>query len=636
LASVTDPKNQIVQYTNDLDDKVTAKEYYNVQQPTADVYYDYDDPLGRLTSMEDEMGTSTYEYYPIGSTGGGKLKTVKQPVGSTLATVGYTYDDDGRVVNRSIDGVAETYGYDGTGQLNQVTNSLGTFAYVYDADTANLKEVQYPNGQKADYSYLTSAQSGRLAEISNNTGGQVLSKFDYQYTANGSVTQWIKQLGDTATPVTMAMTYDRTDQLTGFSQGSEGAMYVYDAAGNRTREEKTNQFVNTFDVNNLNQLTDITRNPIPVKGYTNRQAAVTINGNHVSDDGSQGFETTIPVVSGLTTPLTITAVATDGTVKVDRRKVKNTVAYQYDANGNLINDGEKSYTWDAADRLIRVNVLNNVPTTVADTVEFKYNGLGQRVGIAEKHGDTVLNEKSLLWVGDWVREERDSSGLTTKNRFFDRGESKIASGVVTNYYYSLDHLKSVREMTDVNSVVQVKYDYDLWGRQIKLSGDKDATFGYTRFYVCRSVGLDLTWYRAFSTEMGRWLSRDPLDFGPFGGKDSYDPYVFVKNDPTRYIDPLGLKECDCTKESNDSPPLPSNSPECDKYGDTTYMGTSLKCFCKCAGDSPWSQQVRGCLRCEHYQGSSTFAAHMKCYSGAGANAPVVTLGSCYVQCLSFF
>ena len=53
---------------------MTSKEYYNVQQPTGDVYYDYDDPLGRLTSTEDETGTSTYEYYPIGSTGGGKLK----------------------------------------------------------------------------------------------------------------------------------------------------------------------------------------------------------------------------------------------------------------------------------------------------------------------------------------------------------------------------------------------------------------------------------------------------------------------------------------------------------------------------------------------------------------------------------
>jgi RHS repeat-associated protein len=42
------------------------------------------------------------------------------------------------------------------------------------------------------------------------------------------------------------------------------------------------------------------------------------------------------------------------------------------------------------------------------------------------------------------------------------------------------------------------------------AGDLDADFGYTGFFIERAVNLDLTWYRAYDSDKGRWLSRDPL------------------------------------------------------------------------------------------------------------------------------
>jgi RHS repeat-associated protein len=64
-----------------------------------------------------------------------------------------------------------------------------------------------------------------------------------------------------------------------------------------------------------------------------------------------------------------------------------------------------------------------------------------------------------------------------------------------------------------------------------------ADFGYTGFYQERAVGLDLTWYRAYDTEKGRWLSRDPLE----NNKD-INLYEYVRDNPLRWIDPLGLWE----------------------------------------------------------------------------------------------
>lgn len=111
----------------------------------------------------------------------------------------------------------------------------------------------------------------------------------------------------------------------------------------------------------------------------------------------------------------------------------------------------------------------------------------------------------------------------------------------------------------------------------------------------------------------------------------YNLYTFTRNDSIDHIDLLGLSSCPCTS----APSLPANSSACDKYGNEKYPGTeiSLKCFCKSAGDSAWSQQVRGCLACEHDKGTPVGQAHKECYGAAGwGNAPWGTLIGTFVGC----
>jgi YD repeat-containing protein len=50
--------------------------------------------------------------------------------------------------------------------------------------------------------------------------------------------------------------------------------------------------------------------------------------------------------------------------------------YLWDANGNLVNDGNIVYTYDAANRLTAVTVINGGPSSVT---EYAYNGLGDRL-----------------------------------------------------------------------------------------------------------------------------------------------------------------------------------------------------------------------------------------------------------------
>ena len=125
----------------------------------------------------------------------------------------------------------------------------------------------------------------------------------------------------------------------------------------------------------------------------------------------------------------------------------------YDLNGNLTSDGTRTFEWDPLNRLTAV-------TSGTHRSEFTYNGLSQRVKIVEKESGNVTSTKQFVWItGDpQPSEERDASNNVTK-RYYSQG-MQVGS---TNYYYTKDHLGSIRELTDSSGVLQARYNYDPYG-----------------------------------------------------------------------------------------------------------------------------------------------------------------------------
>jgi RHS repeat-associated protein len=144
----------------------------------------------------------------------------------------------------------------------------------------------------------------------------------------------------------------------------------------------------------------------------------------------------------------------------------------------------------------------------------------------------------FVWDGDTMVEERDGSNTVTK-RFFAEGEQRVG-GSIANYYYSRDHLGSIREVTASNGAVGGRYDYDAWGNVITTESKSVlmVDFGYTGHYFHQPSGLNLAMYRAYSPALGRWLSRDPLK----NAEMSQGPnlYAYVGNNAVNLTDPLGL------------------------------------------------------------------------------------------------
>lgn len=147
--------------------------------------------------------------------------------------------------------------------------------------------------------------------------------------------------------------------------------------------------------------------------------------------------------------------------------------------------------------------------------------MGGRAKIVEVVSGSVTSTKQF--VGS---EERNASGAVTR-QLFGRGE--IISG--TAYYFTFDHLGSIKEMSNASGIIQTTYGYDSYGRTTRLSGTVDADVQYAGMYAHAPSGLYLAMYRAYDPSLGIWIKKDPADDASYG---------YVGGNPISRTDPLGL------------------------------------------------------------------------------------------------
>jgi RHS repeat-associated protein len=376
---------------------------------------------------------------------------------------------------------------------------------------------------------ITGNGDQRLQQIQNlKPGGANLSTFSYTYDVVGQIQTWSRQ-NDAAVALTSSFKYDSGGQLLTAAVPSSASMvksytYGYDLAGNRTQEQ-IDSGVTTSVHNNLNQLTGQTPGgQMEFSGTLSEPATLTLGGKPAAVDGSNNWIGRAAVVAGANAiPLTATDASGNATTKTITITVPGGAArtLTYDLNGNEIDNGAGRVTaLDALNRPVKITIGANV-------IEFVYNGFGQRV--QEKLNGTLI--KQWIWDGGaQPAEERDPAGNVTK-RFFGAGEQ--IGGI--NYYFTTDHLGSVREMTDSTGAIRARYEYDPYGRQTKVSGDLESDFGFTGFYRHQASGLNLTLYRAYDPELGRWISRDPI-----AEQGGLNLYAYVANNPLSLVDTFGL------------------------------------------------------------------------------------------------
>jgi RHS repeat-associated protein len=196
----------------------------------------------------------------------------------------------------------------------------------------------------------------------------------------------------------------------------------------------------------------------------------------------------------------------------------NGVTYTFDANGNLLNDGQNSYAYDSANRLISFN----------GTGSFSYNGLGDRLTQNGTHYTLDLNAGLTQVLSD---------GTNT----YIYGLGRIAQTGSTTEYFLTDALGSVRQLTDAGGAITLTKAYDPYGVVTQASGAGQSAYGYTGEQQDAS-GMVFLRARYYSPNDGRFQSRDT--WGGDGNRPmSMNRWGYVEGNPINLTDPTGNSVC---------------------------------------------------------------------------------------------
>jgi len=341
--------------------------------------------------------------------------------------------------------------------------------------------------------------------------------------------------------------YGGAYQLTGALKSVAGAItkryhYAYDAMGNRTGEQ-IDYTVTTGVFNNLNQLGEIVGGgKLRVSGAVSEPARVTAGGQEIDVTAAGNFSGDVPAENGDDVTVRAEDASGNATERVESVTVQNgdRKVFEYDLNGNTTKitthpaDGSATrvmeFEWDAKDQMVAITQSDGRRS------EFSYDGYGRRVRIVETDNSAVVEDRKFVWLGLAIAEERGANGSSVAKRFLPGGEQRVgAGGAATGLYYAKDHLGSIREVADASGAVRARYEYDAYGRRLKIAGDLESDFGFTGHFYHAASGLHLAPFRAYDPETGRWLSLDPLR-----EVAGLNMYLYVSSNPIVYSDPLGL------------------------------------------------------------------------------------------------
>jgi RHS repeat-associated protein len=510
LRTLSDPMGRTTNWRHDVQGRVKCKEYPDGSTIT----YRYENTTSRLRQRIDEKLQVTQYSYNRDNTPSSTIYT-----NSAVATpaVGIIYDSNQNRVVSMTDGIGTTrYGYfpitplpsPGAGQVASVDGPLAndTISYEYDA-------LGRPVSIAIDGAAVTSTLDalGRAICVLNPLGG-----FTYAY--DGSSERKTSQ------------TYPN-GQVTEYQYGDISGDKLLQRITHAGKTSPISAF--TYDYNvPTGQITTWSQ-------QAGTQPPVSYSLSY--DDGDQLVSASVPQGSGGPSPFSYTY-DPDGNRLLEQ--IDGSAShFAYNALNELTSSdaagGEAAtYEWDAEQRLNRIASGNK-------ETQFVYDGLGRCVRIRELAAGSEVSDRRFVWRDQEICEERTADGAVSK-RFFEQGvqlEGQLTGG---NFFYTRDHLDSIRELTDGTGTVRARYAYDPFGRATRLEGDLEADFGFAGMFRSHEANLNLTWRRPYDANRARWLSRDPLEDAEL--EQGASLYAYVKNNPVRFVDPLGL--C-CEREAQD-------------------------------------------------------------------------------------
>jgi YD repeat-containing protein len=319
---------------------------------------------------------------------------------------------------------------------------------------------------------VRSATGGLLDQNNNGTGGESADNYINIFTVTAPQVSVVTPTGAVIPPVSsIRVTYSRPMQSNTFTtadifsfSGPGGANLLTQITG--ITPVTGGGLSAAYDINLAAGLTGPGAYSLVLEPYVLDQ-----NGNSVDQNGdgqtnsadrfTANFSISLPGVVGPDTfgydaadQLLSAAVTNAGNLvnnfgynydPVGNRLTEQVAASNHAANYNALNEITattapgitRTNEWDAENRLTAVSAGTQ-------RTQFSYDGMGRMTTIRQLTNGFEASFRRFIWCDSTICEERNASDTVTK-RYFAQG-MKVESGATAgNYFYTRDHLGSIRE-----------------------------------------------------------------------------------------------------------------------------------------------------------------------------------------------
>ena len=523
LTTKTDARGVITNYVYDALNRVTQRSYAAPTNPanyeaTPTVNYTYENTS--VTSLKGVMtkvtnGFSTTEYQVFDTLG--RVTQSQQMTDGTIygEPMTYTYNLSGAMIEqkypsgRVVKNVLDTDGDLSIVQSKKNQNA-GYFNYAksftYTAAGA-VTSMQLGNGKWESTQFNSRLQPTQIALGTVQNGTDKL-KLDFEYgtlnTGTGQVINGTNN-GNVAKQTITVPTETRNNVTYGSFSATQ--YYVYDS---------------------LNRIQIASENLTPNGQSTYQSWMQTYQydryGNRNFDEANT---TTLPKNCG-TSPNWTVCPADVPVVNPSVNQTNNRLnGYTFDNAGNTTKDAQsRKFTYDGENKQTKVETVDANGNPTGTIGEYFYDGDGKR-----------------------VKKYVPSTGETTVFVYNAGGQlvAEYSTQIIQTpqvSYLTTDHLGSPRINTDQNGQVTARHDYQPFGEEIQRAsyGADAVRKQFTSYERDDESELDFAQARYYNPKHGRFTTTDPIffDMERIIDPQQLNIYIYVVNNPLKYIDPTGL------------------------------------------------------------------------------------------------
>ena len=471
-----------VAYEYDDLDRILAVHYDGETNPSVEYLYDN---MGSATLRKDNIAqVQTKQLYDFAD----RLCRIEEKgMGSNALdhTYEWTYDQRDNVVSitETLNGTnwEINFAYNADDILTQTTYGNNAFANTFDAlgrQTQRTHTVSGSTRMTTTYGYINpdSAHTTTLLSTVRNRGTQFDKTTAYTYDARGNITSV------TANGSTTTYAYDNLGQLTRENNQAAGKTWTwtYDTAGNILGKSEY--------------------------AYTTGSLGTALDTITYGYADSRGWGDLLTSYDGR--------------------------SFQYDEIGNLLSDGEWTYTWAKGRQLASMSKPGS-------TLTFTYDADGNRI-------TKTVNGTTTTYTYADGRVTHETNGTDTIHYRYDTNGTLLSMDLNgTEYYYLYNGQRDVIGLYNANGNVVVEYTYDAWGKPLTTTGSLASTVGAKNPYRYRGYRYDM--------ENERYCLRNRL-YDPvlirFTSSDQYvctgigivgaNMFAYCNNNPVNCMDQNGM------------------------------------------------------------------------------------------------